>query len=109
MMYCVSSSITLQAYSLHLQRKVRDTRANYFQSLEVLKAAKSEGVVVKSSIMLGLGESDDEIIDTMSDLRDVGVEILTLGQYLQVQIPATPLGFQISFCYTCLVTASRRS
>ena len=37
----------------------------------------------KSSIMLGLGETDEEIVDTMYDLRDAGVEILTLGQYLQ--------------------------
>ena len=42
------------------------------------------GVITKSSVMLGLGETDDEVIDTMYDLRDVGVELLTFGQYLQV-------------------------
>jgi lipoic acid synthetase len=51
--------------------------------MEVLRAAKECGVYTKSSIMLGLGETDDEIIDTMLDLRDAGVDILTLGQYLQ--------------------------
>ncbi|KAK9918969.1 hypothetical protein WJX75_008365 [Coccomyxa subellipsoidea] len=66
-----------------LQRRVRDARAGYVQSLEVLRAAKECGVYTKSSIMLGLGETDDEVIDTMLDLRDAGVDILTFGQYLQ--------------------------
>lgn len=66
-----------------LQKRVRDPRAGYIQSLEVLRAAKGCGVYTKSSIMLGLGETDDEVIDTMYDLRDAGVDILTLGQYLQ--------------------------
>ncbi|KAG0473832.1 hypothetical protein HPP92_015183 [Vanilla planifolia] len=68
-----------------LQRIVRDPRAGYEQSLSVLKYAKhcKEGMVTKSSIMLGLGESDDEVKETMADLRAIGVDILTLGQYLQ--------------------------
>lgn len=66
-----------------LQRRVRDPRAGYFQSLDVLRAARREGVHTKSSIMLGLGEADEEVVDTMLDLRDAGVDILTLGQYLQ--------------------------
>lgn len=67
-----------------LQRSVRDSRANYLQSLAVLRHAKeTAGVYTKSSIMLGLGETDDEIIDTMLDLKAVGVDIFTLGQYLQ--------------------------
>ncbi|KAI3983841.1 hypothetical protein MKX01_011549 [Papaver californicum] len=68
-----------------LQRIVRDTRAGYDQSLSVLKHAKlcKEGMVTKSSIMLGLGESDEELKETMTDLRAIGVDILTLGQYLQ--------------------------
>lgn len=66
-----------------LQRRVRDPRAGYVQSMEVLRAAKESGVYTKSSIMLGLGETDDQIIDTMYDLRDAGVDILTFGQYLQ--------------------------
>ncbi|KAL6973452.1 Lipoyl synthase, chloroplastic, variant 2 [Sarracenia purpurea var. burkii] len=68
-----------------LQRIVRDPRAGYEQSLFVLKHAKhiKEGMVTKSSIMLGLGESDDEIKEAMADLRAIDVDILTLGQYLQ--------------------------
>jgi len=68
-----------------LQRTVRDRRASYAQTLEVLRAAKQHrpDVVTKSSIMLGLGEAQEEVHQTMVDLRDAGVEILTLGQYLQ--------------------------
>ena len=124
-----------------LQKRVRDPRAGYFQSLDVLRAAKECGVYTKSSLMLGLGEgmwngwvpalaaaaaaapaasarqllpacataqhtqppplhsppptpvhpapaiapgeSDDEIIDAMVDLKEAGVDILTFGQYLQ--------------------------
>ena len=51
------------------QKRVRDSRAGYLQSLEVLRAARACGVYTKSSIMLGLGESDDEVIDTMLDLK----------------------------------------
>lgn len=66
-----------------MQRRVRDSRAGYLQSLEVLRAAKDCGVYTKSSIMLGLGETDEEIVDTLLDLRDCGVDIVTFGQYLQ--------------------------
>lgn len=67
-----------------LQRRVRDARANYEQSMHVLKTAKeSHGVYTKSSIMIGLGETEDEVKQTMRDLKSVGVDILTLGQYLQ--------------------------
>lgn len=68
-----------------LQRIVRDPRAGYDQSLSVLKRAKldKEGMITKSSIMLGLGETDDETKETMADLRDIDVDILMLVQYLQ--------------------------
>jgi lipoic acid synthetase len=82
-----SSGLDVFAHNLEtvarLQPRVRDPRAGYFQSLDVLRAAKACGVYTKSSLMLGLGETDDEIIDAMLDLRDAGVDILTLGQYLQ--------------------------
>ncbi|CAD7699266.1 unnamed protein product [Ostreobium quekettii] len=85
--HLASSGLDVYAHNIEtverLQRPVRDARAGYFQSLDVLKTAKAAGVTTKSSIMLGLGETDDEIIDTMYDLKDVGVELLTLGQYLQ--------------------------
>src|SRR5207245_508639 len=68
-----------------LQGKVRDPRANYCQSLRVLEGAKGmrEGLFTKSSIMLGLGETEDEVVQTMRDLRAADVDILTLGQYLR--------------------------
>ena len=68
-----------------LQAKVRDVRANYRQSLAVLENAKKidPKIFTKSSIMLGLGETDEEIIQAMKDLRSIGVDILTLGQYLR--------------------------
>ena len=64
---------------------VRDARASYEQSLSVLKTIKAlnPDQLTKSSIMLGLGESEEEIIQTMKDLRAVGCDILTLGQYLR--------------------------
>ena len=68
-----------------LQKNVRDIRANYAQSLLVLENAKrmNPKVYTKSSIMLGLGETDEEVIKSMKDLREVNVDILTLGQYLR--------------------------
>jgi lipoic acid synthetase len=64
---------------------VRDARAGYDQTLGVLAQMKREfpRVVTKSSIMVGLGEGEDEVVATMRDLRAHGVEILTLGQYLR--------------------------
>lgn len=64
---------------------VRDARAGYDQTLGVLALMKRDfpAIVTKSSIMVGLGETDAEIVETMKDLRGVGVEILTLGQYLR--------------------------
>lgn len=68
-----------------LTPKVRDHRASYRQSLRVLEWAKSAAPsrITKSSIMLGIGETADEVLRSMKDLRSVGVSALTLGQYLQ--------------------------
>jgi lipoic acid synthetase len=68
-----------------LTHPVRDPRAGYEQTLEVLRAAKAHRpeVLTKTSLMLGLGESDEEIREAMTDLRAAGVDILTLGQYLR--------------------------
>eukprot|EP01065_Artemidia_motanka_P053113 TRINITY_DN9778_c2_g1_i1.p1 TRINITY_DN9778_c2_g1~~TRINITY_DN9778_c2_g1_i1.p1 ORF type:complete len:420 (+),score=126.92 TRINITY_DN9778_c2_g1_i1:174-1262(+) len=67
-----------------LTPQVRDRRATYRQSLGVLRAAKERtGVLTKSSIMLGFGESQDEVRQTLVDLREAGVDCVTLGQYLQ--------------------------
>lgn len=68
-----------------LQRKVRDARCGYRQSIDTLVEAKrlDANVVTKSSLMLGLGESEDEVLATMRDLRAAGVDVLTFGQYLR--------------------------
>jgi lipoic acid synthetase len=68
-----------------LTHPVRDPRAGYAQTLGVLRAAKAHrpSVLTKTSLMLGLGESEDEIRHTMVDLRAASVDILTLGQYLR--------------------------
>jgi len=89
----VESGVDVFAHNLETVRRltpeVRDPRAGYDQSLRVLaqagKAARTSGrnVLIKSSLMLGLGESRDEIGQAMDDLRVAGVELLTLGQYLR--------------------------
>ncbi len=68
-----------------LTHPVRDPRAGYEQTIDVLRHAKQHrpDVLTKTSLMLGLGERDNEILQTMDDLRDAGVDILTLGQYLR--------------------------
>ena len=75
-----------------LTSKIRDGRASYERSLQVLKNVKKldSGIYTKSSIMLGFGEKYSEVIQTMRDLRGVEVDILTIGQYLQ------PSDFHIS-------------
>ena len=68
-----------------LTSRVRDPRAGYRQTLEVLAYAKSRQpqILTKSSLMLGLGETTSEVEQAMYDLRESGVDILTLGQYLR--------------------------
>jgi lipoic acid synthetase len=68
-----------------LTHPVRDPRAGYEQTLRVLGHAKQHnpGILTKSSLMLGLGESDAEIIEALDDLRAAQVDIVTLGQYLR--------------------------
>src|SRR5699024_8930516 len=68
-----------------LTHDVRDPRAGYQQTLDVLAFAKrhSPGTVVKTSLMLGLGETEDEIVQTMDDLRAHNVDVVTMGQYMR--------------------------
>lgn len=68
---------------LRLTHVVRDPRAGYQLTLNVLACAKSLGATTKTSLMLGLGETDAEIRRALADLRQHGVDLLTLGQYLQ--------------------------
>lgn len=100
-----------------LQRHVRDPRANFDQSLSVLKHAKKVKpfLLTKTSIMLGLGETDQQVHNTMAELREAEVDCLTLGQYMQptkrhlkVDEYVTPekfahwekLGNEMGFAYT---------
>nr|WP_241759695.1 lipoyl synthase [Aeropyrum pernix] len=75
---------------------VRDRRAGYRQSLRVLEIAKEEGVVTKSSILLGLGEDKSEVIEAMRDLRSVGVDILVLSQYYRPSRKQLPVAKRYS-------------
>lgn len=108
---------------------VRDRRAGYRQTLKVLETAKeiNPDLITKTSIMLGLGESDEQVEQTMKDLKSVGVDCLTLGQYMQptkrhlkVHEYVTPakfkewehMGNQLGFLYTAsgpLVRSSYRA
>jgi lipoic acid synthetase len=76
-----------------LTHPVRDPRAGYAQTLGVLKFAKQHNprLLTKTSLMLGLGESDTEIKETLGDLRAVGVDIVTLGQYLRPTVNHLPV------------------
>ena len=65
-----------------LTKKIR-IQAKYNRSLELLLRLKKGGMKTKSGLMLGLGETDEEVLETMQDLRTVEVDVLTLGQYLQ--------------------------
>src|SRR5688572_30825611 len=85
----VDSGLAVFAQNLETVRRlthpVRDPRAGYEQTLAVLAHAKRHRpeVLTKSSLMVGLGETDAEILESMDDLRGAGVDILTLGQYLR--------------------------
>jgi lipoic acid synthetase len=85
----VAEDLAVFAHNLETVRRltheVRDPRAGYEQSLEVLRLAKAAraDILTKSSLMLGLGEGAGEVRAAMADLRERGVDILTLGQYLQ--------------------------
>lgn len=78
-----------------LQGTVRDPRAGYQQSLDLLQAVKriDPTMFTKSSLMVGLGESEAELHEAMADLRAVGVDFLTLGQYLQPTQSHLPVRF----------------
>mmetsp|Transcript_6704 Transcript_6704/g.9735 ORF Transcript_6704/g.9735 Transcript_6704/m.9735 type:complete len:407 (-) Transcript_6704:557-1777(-) len=89
---CVAKSgLDVYAHNIEtverLQKRVRDYRAGYQQSLSVLRHVKTLShvapILTKTSIMLGLGETDEEIYQTLKDLRAIDVDVVTFGQYLQ--------------------------
>jgi lipoic acid synthetase len=98
----IESGLDVFAHNLETVRrlspKIRDKRASYDLSLEFLKQIKemAPGLVTKSSLMLGLGETEREIDDAMKDLRGVGVDVLTLGQYLRPSLLHLPVRDYIS-------------
>jgi lipoic acid synthetase len=65
-----------------LQRAVRPS-AGYARSLAVLARANEAGLITKSGLIVGMGETDDEVVSTLADLRAVGIDIVTIGQYLR--------------------------
>ncbi len=71
-------------------------RAKYRTSMKSLEIISSLGAVSKSGLMVGLGESDDEVLQTLRDLREVGVEIVTLGQYLRPSLEHYPVAAYIT-------------
>ena len=71
-------------------------RAKYRTSLATLRNIAERGAVAKSGIMVGLGESDDEVLQTLHDLRDAGVRIVTLGQYLRPTLEHYPVAAYIT-------------
>lgn len=71
-------------------------RAKYRTSLATLRHIAERGAVAKSGIMVGLGESDDEVLQTLHDLRDAGVRIVTLGQYLRPTLEHYPVAAYIT-------------
>lgn len=85
----VESAPDVFAHNIEVPRRltpfIRDARCDYDLSLGVLRQAKeiAPDRFVKSSIMVGMGETDEEVLSTMQDLRDAGVDIVTLGQYLR--------------------------
>jgi len=85
----VRSGINVFAHNIEIVRrlsdKIRDARADYDLSLNVLKIASAidENVIVKSGIMVGIGETESDVIKTMAEVKKMGVKIFTIGQYLQ--------------------------
>jgi lipoic acid synthetase len=93
----VDSGIEVFAQNVETVRRlthpVRDPRAGYEQTLAVLAHAKRHrpGVLAKTSLMLGLGETDEEVFETLADLRATGCDIITLGQYLRPTVNHLPV------------------
>ncbi len=89
---------------------IRRPRENYRRSLGILAAAKARGALTKSGLMIGLGESEADILRTLADLRQAGCDLLTVGQYLQPTASHPPVSrYYTPDEFTVLATAARRS
>jgi len=96
---------------LRLTPRVRDHRCSYIRSLETLRTAKRlcPTIVTKSSIMLGLGESEREVEQAMDDLREYGVDVVTFGQYLRPTMLHLPVREHLSPArFTALAERARK-
>ncbi len=95
-----SSGVDVVAHNVEtvarLQSVVRDRRASYARSLDVLRYFSSRGFYTKSSLMLGLGETSNEVYQTLQDLRSIEVSFVTLGQYLQPSAKHLPVDSFVS-------------
>ncbi len=90
----VSSGADIIGHNIETTRELTPTvrsKANYESSLSALRQLSELGATTKSGIMVGLGESDEQIIETLRDLRSVGVKIVTLGQYLRPTLEHHPV------------------
>lgn len=98
----VDSGLDVYAHNIEtvkrLQYRVRDPRAGYLQSLSTLRAAKNIAkesgrvkLYTKSALMLGLGETEEELIESFRDLREFDVDVLTIGQYLRPSLSHLPV------------------
>lgn len=72
------------------------SKAKYRTSLQTLQTLSTKGVVTKSGLMVGLGESDDEVLQTLADLREAGVRLVTIGQYLRPTLEHYPVAAYIT-------------
>ena len=89
---------------------IRRPRENYRRSLGVLAAAKARGALTKSGLMIGLGESEADILRTLADLRAAGCDLLTAGQYLQPTASHPPVAkYYTPDEFAALAAAARRS
>jgi len=90
----MAASPSVIAHNVETVRRlqpVRDQRASFALSLQTLAEAKAGGFITKSSLLLGLGETEDEILEAMQALRSVGCDILVMGQYLQPSTQQLPV------------------
>lgn len=90
----VGSGADIIGHNIETTRSLTPTvrsNASYDRSLEVLAKLTEAGAVTKSGIMVGLGESDDDVVETLRDLRNAGVKIVTLGQYLRPTLEHHPV------------------
>jgi lipoic acid synthetase len=93
----LASTPDVFAHNIEVTRRltpvIRDRRCSYERSLAVLRHAKDRAPdrLVKSSIMVGIGEMDDEVVETLADLRAAGVDVVTIGQYLRPSAKHVPV------------------